>query len=223
VETKLFPGKVPDIAELKGAAVIVMESSGDRTPVTEHHSLFPQVATTDGKGYDPAAAEKFKQVDNLMKSGTGMVVLHYATYVINETARNYFNDWIGGYYESGVSKTVVGDWKVAPPAVKHPILQGITPWTYREEFYILNHLVKDDPRRTNLLMATPATGDPALVSWAVQREGGGRGFVMTGVDWHKHMLVDQHRTLLLNGIMWAAQMEVPAGGAKCTVPPEMVP
>ena len=243
ITTQLYNGKVPEAGELKNAAVLVMESSGDRTPA-EHHVLFPQDATTDHQGYDPQMTERLKQIDALVQKGMGVVVFHYATYVNNATGRKYFTDWTGAYYESGVSRTVVSDWSVAPADAKHPILRGVDPWTTREEFYINYHL-GDDSRRTPLLIATPTAPTPmpprpeamiplasppppdpkevppSLVSWAIERKGtGGRGFVMTGVDWHKNLAIDAHRRALLNGLVWAAGIDVPAGGVQCKLPEE---
>ncbi len=240
IATKLINGTLTNLTDLRNAAVLVMESSGDRTP-TEHHALFPQDGTTDHRGYDAETTERLKQIDALAKKGLGVVVFHYATYVNNGTARKYFTDWVGGFYESGFSRTVMGEWKVNPSAVKHPILNGVEPWTYREEFF-LKYRLGADPRRTDLLTATPTSptrmpeipaamvplaGPPAapedlvppsVVGWAVQREGGGRGFVMTGVDTYKNLGIDSYRRALLNGIVWAANLEVPAGGVQCQLP-----
>lgn len=243
ITTQFYLNNAPDASELKNAAVLVMESSGDRTP-TEHHVLFPQDSTTDHQVYDAPNSERLKQIDALAKKGMGVVFFHYATYVNNTTGRKYMQDWVGGYYESGVSRTVVTNWNVAPTEVKHPILRGVEPWTNtREEFYINYRMPGNDARRTPLLMATPSTATrmpprpeamvppggpvpasdaaevpPSLVSWAIQREGGGRGFVMTGVDWHQNLQIDSYRRALLNGIVWAAGVEVPAGGVQCKLP-----
>jgi len=179
----------------------------------------------------------------LAKKGLGLVMFHYALYVNNSTGRKYMLDWLGGYYESGTSRTVVSSWNVAPAGARHPILSGVEPWTYREEFYIKNRMPDNDPRRTQLLIATPTAPtrmpppppamvppatppptneppnvEPGLVGWAIQREGGGRGFVMSGVDWHSNLEIDSYRRVLLNGIVWAAGLEVPAGGVQCRLP-----
>jgi len=242
VAVDIYEGKVPDVSALKSARVLVMESSGDRTP-TEHHVLFPQDATTDHQAYDAPNSERLKQIDALAKKGMGVVIFHYATYVNNSTGRKYMLDWVGGYYESGSSRTVVSNWGVAPTGAKHPILSGVEPWTNREEFYINYQMPAKDARRTPLLIATPTAPtrmpppppamvppatppptdeppnvEPSLVGWAVQRDGGGRGFVMTGVDWHSNLQIDAYRRALLNGIVWAAGMEVPPGGVQCKLP-----
>jgi type 1 glutamine amidotransferase len=246
ITTALYTGKVPDVSALSNAAVLVMESSGDRTP-TETHVLFPQDITTDHQGYDAATTARFAAIDALAKKGMGVVVFHYATYVNNATGRKYFTDWVGGFYESGYSRTVTTNWTVAPTATNHPILRGVEPFTTREEFYIRLRMPEADPRRTPLLIATPVQPtrlpaltqpmvpggppspltdpnvEPSLVSWAVQREGRGRGFVMTGPDWFSNLSVDSYRRQLLNGIVWAANLDVPAGGVQCSIPADLVP
>jgi hypothetical protein len=35
------------------------------------------------------------------------------------------------------------------------------------------------------------------------------------------MLIEDNRRFLLNGIVWAAGMEVPAGSIRSTIPPDM--
>jgi len=242
----LVTGTVPDPATLADVSAIVLESSGDRYE-QEHHALFPFDGATDHQTYDAPTLERLKQLDALAKKGMGVVVFHYATYVNNATARRYFQDWVGGYYESGYSRTVSTEWAAAPTAATHPILQGVQPWTSREEFYIRIRLPENDPRRTPLIVVTPTsptklpaltapmvpggppsplTGpdvEPSLVSWAVERAGGGRGFVMTGVHAHQNLSIEAHRRLLLNGIIWAARRDVPAGGVTCALPVEAKP
>jgi hypothetical protein len=186
----------------------------------ETHAIFPTDAKTDGVKYDGPAAQHMQELDGLMKKGTGLVVLHYATWVDNPMGRKYFLDWVGGFHEKDYSKVLVNKWSVAPTAARHPVLNGIKPWAdFEDEFYISEYLPWDE-RRTPLLTAKLADGgvEDHTVAWAVQREGGGRGFVMTGVDYHKNMWLDQQRRFLANGIAWAAGLDVPAGGVSCPTP-----
>jgi len=219
LSTFMHTGQVLDIMDqVKDADVVVVESSGDRVE-RETHAIFPPNAKTDGKSYDAATMAKLEQFDQRMKDGAGLAVLHYATWVDNEKGREYFLDWVGSYHQGqGYSKVLVNPWSVEPAKTNHPVLAGITPWHYDEEFYVAQYLPYDI-RRTPLLRASsPEGGEGNVVSWAVQREGGGRGFVMTGMDFHRNLWQDQHRRILLNGIVWAAGMDVPAGGVNCSMP-----
>ena len=220
ITTKMYTGKVPDIAELRDAAVIVLESSGDRTP-TESHVLFPQNASTDQKTYDAKTMAYLIEFDKLMKKRVGLVAFHYTTWVENETGRKLWADWLGGYFLPKVSKTMQSTWSMALTNEKHPILRGIQPWTYDEEIFGYERLI-ENPRPTPLIIGTPKKGESSIASWALERKGGGRGFVMTGVDWHKNLALDNYRRLLLNGIVWAARMKVPAGGVQCSASEELM-
>lgn len=221
IAVELRTGQVPDPRELTDAAAIVVESSGDRL-AKETHAVFPQAATTDGKSYDAATMERLERFDALMKKGTGLVAIHYATWVNNERGRQFWLDWLGGVADYGQddSKVRVTDWTVTPVTPGHPVLRGITPWTYREEYY-LDELMPPDPRRTPLLSVAPSDGGPGgIVAWAVQREGGGRGVVTTGSDFHENMFNEQHRRFLANAALWAARVEVPREGVLCNVTAE---
>ena len=44
---------------------------------------------------------------------------------------------------------------VRPLKVRHPILEGVKPWSFREEMYS-RYFLFDNPGRTELLQATPA-------------------------------------------------------------------
>jgi type 1 glutamine amidotransferase len=224
ITTQVIVGQVPrDLAGLKDASVIVLESSSDRA-ARETHALFPNVTTTDGKTYDEQTKAFLNSFGDLMKKGVGLVVFHYATWPENEAARQYFLDWLGGYWKQGTSTNPVDDWTMTPKAETHPILRGVKPWTYHEEVFC-RFILPAEYSTVPLLTGTPAKNPVGAqtASWSYQRKEGGRGFVMGGLDWHSNMLIEDNRRFLLNGIVWAAGMEVPAGGVASTLPDGMVP
>jgi hypothetical protein len=95
VTTQVIVGQVPrDLSQLKDAAVIVLESSSDRAP-KETHALLPNVTTTDGKTYDAETTAFLNSFGELLKTGVGLVVFHYATWPQNEAGRQYYLDWLG--------------------------------------------------------------------------------------------------------------------------------
>jgi type 1 glutamine amidotransferase len=221
ITTKVFVGKAPrDIAELKDAAAIVIESSSDRDE-RETHPLFPPEPTTTKHTYDAETLAYLKEVDGLVKNGMGVVVFHYANWVEHWVARRYYLDWTGGLWVQGVSRNPVDQWTMSFENPDHPVLRGVKPWSYRDEMFC-RFMLPIDLKRAHLLIATPAkapTG-PQVASWAYERPDGGRAFVMGGVDFHDNLrTVEDYRRFLLNGIVWAAKMEVPAGGVQST-PPE---
>jgi hypothetical protein len=113
------------------------------------------------------------------------------------------------------------------------VLRGVRPWTYRDEMFC-RFFLPNDPRRTELLVGTPspvergpqgvASLGPQVAAWAYDRADGGRGFVMGGVDFHDNLAkVEDYRRFLLNGIVWAAGIEVPTGGVQSVATPASAP
>lgn len=220
VKSFVFNGRVPELTRFKNIAAVVVESSGDRIG-REVHAMFPQDATTDGKSYDPYTTAYLKTFDDLMKAGTGMVSIHYSTWINNPTGRKYWLDWVGGYYEDGYSKVVKDDWSMQPANNDHPVLRGVHPWKDTDEYFTKERL-PDDPRRTILLAGTSASGVNSVLAWAWQRTQGGRGFVMTGNDFHQDLRNESQLRLLLNGVAWAAKLDIPAGGMSCDLNDEVM-
>lgn len=221
IATKVFVGRAPrDLAEFQNAAVIVIESSSDRS-AKETHPLFPPEPNNPNHAYDPETTAYLKELDALIKQNKiGVVVFHYANWVEHWVARGYYLNWLGGLWVQMASRNPVDDWTMTSKRKEHPIFRGVQPWTYRDEVFCRFFLPDNDPKRTDLLIGTPAKSPvgPQVVSWAYQREDGGRGFVMGGVDFHVNMQREDYRRFLLNGIVWSAGLEVPAGGVHSTLP-----
>ena len=59
---------------------------------------------------------------------------------------------------------------------------------------------------------------PEHVCWVCQRPDGGRGFGFTGAHCHWNWACDSFRTVVLNGIVWTAGLDVPAGGVPSKTP-----
>lgn len=226
IETRVHVGKAPqDLALLADADVFVIESSSDRLE-TETHPLFPPDPLTNGRGYDEATTTWLAGFDALVDAGAGVVILHYASWAENWAARRYYLEWTGGLWVQMASRNPSDDWSIALVNATHPVLRGVEPWTYRDEIFS-RYFLPNDARRTDLLVGTPAADregmGPQTVAWAYERDGGGRGLVFGGVDYHDNMLVDEYRQFLLNGIVWAAGLDVPTGGVQSTRPEGIEP
>jgi hypothetical protein len=221
VTTQVVVGKAPrDLALYKDVAVIVINSSSDRAE-NEVHPLFPQDPTTNHRGYDAETAAYLKSLDELIRQNRiGVVILHYANWAENWRAREYHLNWTGGLWVQMASKNPQDDWAMKPLA-RHPILRGVKPWTYRDEIFC-RFLLPNDKRRTDLVLATPKADKsgigPQVASFAYQRDDGGRGFVFGGLDFRDNLALDNYRRFLLNGIAWAAHIEIPRAGINSPTP-----
>ncbi|HET7812031.1 MAG TPA: ThuA domain-containing protein [Steroidobacteraceae bacterium] len=222
VTTQLIVGSLPrDLAAVNDAAAIVIDSSSDRA-ADETHPLFPPNPGTNGRGYDDETTAYLKALDQLIKKNRiGVVIIHYASWVENWRARALYLDWTGGLWVQMVSRNPVDEWTMSLENRKHPVLRGVKPWTYRDEVFC-RYFLPDDPRRTNLILATgkeDKTGiGPQIASWAYQRDDGGRAFVFGGLDFRDNLARDDFRRFLLNGIAWAAGLEVPRAGVASPTP-----
>jgi len=212
IVTKIYVGRVPeDMAELGDAATIVLHSSGDGR-ADETHALFPQNnANAPEQTYCEADVRRLEAFDALMKKGVGIVVLHYSLIVAHPRSQEYFTDWIGGYHRPGFSKVKIDRSEAVPATPGHPILRGVRPWTTDHEYYFNQYFLPKDPRFVPILTSMLPSDQPQkhVVAWAVEREGGGRGFALTGCHYHANMLIDDYRQMLRNAILWTAKVPMP--------------
>jgi hypothetical protein len=222
VTTQLIVGSIPrDLVALEDAAVIVINSSSDRAE-NETHPLFPPDPSTNHRGYDPETTAYLKALDDLIKQNRiGVVILHYALWAENWKAREYYMNWTGGLWVQIGSKNPVDEWSMTLEDKRHPILRGVKPWTYRDEMFC-RFLLPNDRRRTNLLLATPKEDrggiGPQIASWAYERDDGGRSFAFGGADFRDNLARDDYRRFLMNGIAWAAHIDIPRGGIQSPTP-----
>jgi type 1 glutamine amidotransferase len=188
------------------------------------------VLFADGGAKNPILGH-FEEVDRLVKQGVGLAVLHYALIVEKGEEGNYFQDWIGGYYEThwSVNPMWTAAFKQLP---RHPITRGVKPFAIRDEWYYHMRFRPEMEDVTPILTAVPPdatrerkfgphSGNPVVasrkgmpehVAWAYEPATGGRGFGFTGGHYHWAWGDDNYRTLMLNGIAWAAGIDIPAGG-----------
>lgn len=170
----------------------------------------------------------------LIDRGVGLGCLHYAVEVPKGEPGDRFLDWIGGYYESGFSTNPhwTAEIKSLP---QHAITQGVKPFAVKDEWYFNIHFRPNLKSVTPILVATPddearqgktsyprgphphiveAQGRDEVISWAVERADGGRGFGFTGGHDHENWSDPNFRKLILNAIVWLAKADVPAGGVE---------
>lgn len=215
--TKFIYGRTAlDIEDMKDVDAIVIESSSEGSSAERTHPLFPP--SDNKKGYSKEVEDYLDQVDSLHKNGMGIVVLHWAVAAENRKAANLQWNWFGGGFIPAYSNNPLGMWKITPvqQAKKHPVLQGVGPWTYKDELFSRFMVIPGDPHRTNLLMGEAASTNQGpvesrCVTWAYEK-GKSRALLFGGMDYHSALLIADYRRFLLNAIVWAAGIEVPEGG-----------
>jgi len=166
---------------------------------------------------------RMETMRRLMVRGVGLVCLQYAVEFPRGKAGDQLLDWLGGYYESGYSQNPHND-IVVTPTPNHPITRGVEPFRANDEWYFLIRFRPDDPRVTPILTGKDFVGrdgkkypERQTLAWATERKDGGRAFGFTGAHNHTNWGIPQFRTLVLNAILWSAQLEVPSNGVQCDV------
>ncbi len=182
--------------------------------------------------------------DALMKKGTGVVMIHWATEASMGMPAKKFLEWMGGYCDPS--------WSVNPhwtPHFKsfpdHPIAKGVQPFRLNDEWYYHMRFVPDLKGVTPILSDLPgpetlvredgprsgnsdvrravANGESQHVAWAYERpDGRGRGFGFTGAHKHVSWRDDNFRKVVLNAILWTAHVEVPENGVASPTPSDEV-
>ena len=191
--------------------------------------LFSDGCDHDEKNHPFLVGDRMKVIEKQMKRGCGLVVQHYATFC-PERCREQYLDWVGGYfdYQNGpaankwFSRIGWATSTLEPATPKHPTLNGVGPFEHKEEYYFNIRFRPNDPRLTPISTVTiPNVPDKQVVSWAVQRKDGGRGFATTCGHTHTDLVTKpEYRKLHLNAICWTAGIDLPAGGVETLLPGE---
>jgi hypothetical protein len=174
----------------------------------------------------------WEKVDQLAKSGVGLMFMHYAVHPSAEEGERFYRPWIGGAFETGFSVNPhwVADLKTLPG---HPVSAGIKdPVRSYDEFYYSIRFPADRGHVLDLVTGTPTKprikriinlwnengvsgiDKPQTLMWGIERRDGGRGVGFTGGHYHRNWAVDGFRQIVLNAIVWVAGMEVPEDGVK---------
>jgi type 1 glutamine amidotransferase len=218
IVTKVYSGGWPEEEAFEQADAIVIFSDGGAD-----HMVIPHLAS----------------LNEYMKRGVGLGVLHYALVVPAGKAGDYFLDWIGGFFET--------DWSVNPfwtaqfkNIPQHEVTKGVKSFEIVDEWYyhmrfndqgniipVLSALPpassldrKDGPYSNNPYVreAVLERREPQHLMWLFERTGmPGRGFGHTGCHYHWEWGHPDFRTLVLNAILWIAGVEVPETGISTPV------
>lgn len=184
----------------------------------------------DGGGKQPfAEPHRWATLAKLLDGGAGLVLLHQAMDFPAGPDGAKIKGWLGGVFHSDIGSR--GHWDMEFKTIPaHEVTRGVKPfaapadgWLYNLHFAekgvvpLLVGAVPDKSRSTADSKKYP--GRDEVIAWAYTRPDGGRGFGFTGADLHRSWSYASQRTLVLNGILWAARLPVPADGAQATFDP----
>ena len=172
------------------------------------------------------AEEVREQFMGLMQAGVGFVAIHWGTSPGDPQWADQYMELLGGCFHRSFSvpPLAVTQERLVQIDREHPICRGWTSYDLRDEWYLATRL---DPRARPLLKVTvspnAAQGRPEpidlTVAWTLERSAPGRGrsFGTTLGHFHDNFGIEAFRRMLVNGILWAAGVEVPVHGAPVRV------
>lgn len=162
--------------------------------------------------------ERIAQVEAAVARGAGVVAIHFATFA-SERHLALAQRWQGACFlweqagkrdwHSRIS------WARGPldhAVAGHAVLSGVGGGPLREEYY---HRLAFHLQAVPLIIQRALPGETnaeRIVAWALERPQGGRGFGTTMAHSLDSLRHDGLRTLLLNGIAWAAGLTLPEDG-----------
>ena len=182
----------------------------------------------------PNAAQNLAELGGMMARGCGIVGVHYATGLLGADVKpdgdHPLLHWMGGYFAHKSCQHHVSLAKIFPAATitpsapHHPVWRGCREFTLNDEPYTNNYLgPANAPLSTRAtVLATsllpPDAPKPEAVSWCIERPDTGRGFAVVMPHFYRNWKIEDLRRYVLNGIVWTAQLEVPATGVQTTLP-----
>ena len=178
------------------------------------------VLYADGEARHPLRdAGRRRVFDELMRRGAGFVALHQASTVPADGDAIGLQAALGGA-RIGFHDRTTEHATLEPASAAHPVLRGVRPYAHRDEFYpTLRYAAQGVlPVISATLHVQVREGrsvvedlpERATVAWAYERPGGGRSFGYTGAHYAEAFDEPMLRRLLLNAMLWTADLEPPA-------------
>jgi hypothetical protein len=158
-------------------------------------------------GSNPARRAAFA---DLAKRGGGLSVLHWGMGTKPAEHIEPFVALFGACHGGSDRKYKFGETGVQVAAPDHPATKGLPDFRIEEEFY---YQLKQQPEAKLVpLLTAEIDGEKPMVSWAWEREGGGRSFGFSGCHFHKNWERPEYRSFISQGVLWTLKIDPPAEG-----------
>ncbi len=216
-----------DIQDLQGVDAIIVECSSVTSSQKRTHPLLPPMPPGQ-RTYGKDTLAYLNQIDSLQAAGMGIMVIHWGIATDgSQPGSEHYVRWFGQTAMSNYTQNPLGFWKITPikASAKHPILNGVKPWIYKDEIFSRLVVNPGDPYRIDLLMGeSPETNQseygspkgvisPRCVA-SVYEKNKQRGVLWGGMDYHSALLNENYLRFVLNEIVWTAGIDVPKEGVK---------
>lgn len=153
---------------------------------------------------DPARRGAFQR---LAKRKGGLSVLHWGMGTREAANVDVFVQLFGACHGGPDRKYKVLE-AICKPAPDHPATVGIEEFKLKDEFY---YALKRNPDNKDLrpLLTARIDDRDEMVSWAWQREDGGRSFGFSGLHFHANWAEPNYQRLVGQGVLWTMGIQPP--------------
>lgn len=141
------------------------------------------------------------------KRGAGLVALHWATGTKEAKYIDAFVNLWGACH--GGPDRKYKDLETTLKPAKHPIADGLSEFTIKDEFYYALKMVKPVEQIKPVLTAKIEDHEHP-VAWAWERPNGGRSFGFTGLHFHKNWQEKAYLQMVVRGTLWTMKQPLPA-------------
>ncbi len=214
------------LEQTKGVAPVMVTNGWPTNPQTLRGAR-SVVFYMDGGGKQTTIAHA-DEIQKLMDAGVGIVHLHQVIDYPSAPGKQAMQ-WLGGVFDAKSGGTR-GHWDESfNEFPEHEITRGVEPFALNDGWILKLKFVPDMKGITPILRtkrlapndkpSQPITGSGNIVCWAYERPDGGRAFVLTGAHGHKNWGLKGLRTLVVNGILWSAKVQIPKAGAPADLDP----
>jgi len=211
IETEVRENWPADPSTLNDAAAVVIYSEGTSTSKNNPHPVL--------------TPERMKLLARLKARGLGVVMVHFSLIGRRAVEGPKISELVGAYYdyEGYGSKHRVSrkPLECSPVSPKHPISRGWKKFTLPENEMYHNLKFAEGAAVVPILTAPLMKGGKGAANttaWAIEPKSGGRSFGFGGGHAMSIWKSEDCRRMMLNGILWAAKIQVPFDGVQSKLP-----
>jgi hypothetical protein len=220
------------LRQTPGVHVSVVRNGWPKDPALFDHAKAIVLYMEGGEGgaiHPLSEPGRLEIIQKAIAGGAGLVTYHKGGAIPGDLGAKMI-PLQGAYYDFKTSSkghwTV--DFKVFPD---HPVTRGMKPFTLNDGYCIGLNFVEGmkgitpilyapkGPNPKSVTSAESTTSPKDMTAWAYEKPDGGRAFTFTGLHSHRYFTEESIRKIVINGILWAAKLDVPAGGAKVDLDP----
>ncbi|XZE51884.1 PQQ-dependent sugar dehydrogenase [Planctomycetaceae bacterium SH139] len=163
------------------------------------------------------SAQHRQAAQAMLKRGVGFTAIHWATGAEGNLGEEY-KEILGGWFNFDHSGLKVDQQSLSQLQPEHPICRGWNDFLSRDEFY-LNLKFSE---RAKPLLQVDLDGQNQTVAWVHDRRDGGRSFGTTLGHFYQNYTDPKFRRLLVQGILWTAEVEIPEAGVPVEVAEDLL-